>query len=193
MSTPSAGSRARAELAAAALLCAVGGGLLLLAASQPWAQVSVSGVTGSARPVSAAAAGASPAGLGLLGLAGVAGLFATRRRGRVLIGVLLLLAGAGAIALAVHDRAGLAVAASLAGPDAAIVGGRLVVNAWPWVAVAGGALLAAGGLLVTVRGMRWAALSQRHDAPATEPEQAAEPDPAAAAWDALDRGDDPTR
>ncbi|MBC7375655.1 MAG: Trp biosynthesis-associated membrane protein, partial [Frankiales bacterium] len=51
---------------------------------------------------------------------------------------------------------------------------------------------------IAVRGRRWAALSARYDAPAARAEQ--EPDSEVSAsrqeralWEALDRGEDPTR
>jgi hypothetical protein len=47
-----------------------------------------------------------------------------------------------------------------------------------------GALLAATGVLVAVRGPRWPALGARYEAPGPMSERDA--------WDALDRGEDPT-
>ncbi len=172
------------ELRLAVLLVVAGSALLLLAAGRPW----VDAVVPQELPLPAervtrtggdVVAGLSP--LGLLGLAGVAALAATRRTGRVLVGALLAAAGTTAV---------LAVARALAdGPTAPGVartsdGG----TGWPWVALAGGALLLAGGLLVAVRGRRWAALSRRYDAPAARRQA-----PETSAWDQLDRGEDPTR
>ncbi|WP_445548819.1 Trp biosynthesis-associated membrane protein [Frankia sp. CiP1_Cm_nod2] len=51
------------------------------------------------------------------------------------------------------------------------------------MAAAGGVLLAGGGLLVALRGHTWSALSARYRAPAARPVDA---------WEAIDRGDDPT-
>ena len=64
----------------------------------------------------------------------------------------------------------------------------VVVLPWPWAALVGSVLLAAGGLLVALRGRRWAVLSGRYDAPA-----ARRTAPEVSAWEALDRGEDPTR
>lgn len=47
-----------------------------------------------------------------------------------------------------------------------------------------GALLAAAGVLVAVRGPRWPALGAKYEAPAAPTDRDA--------WDALDRGEDPT-
>jgi len=63
------------------------------------------------------------------------------------------------------------------------------LTGWPFVALLGALLLLVAGLVTTVRGPGWSALSQRYDAPAAKPRPR---DPAVAAWDALDRGEDPT-
>lgn len=166
------------ELRLALLLVLVGAGLGLLAAGRPWVeQVVVRAAPLPSRtvlrPGSDVVSALRP--LALLGLAGVAALAATRGRGRTALGVLLGLAGVAMVVPAVR---------ALVSPPAGATG-------WPAAAVAGGVLLAAGGLLVAVRGPRWAALSARYEAPAAQ----AEPPPArpeVAAWDALDRGEDPT-
>ena len=59
-----------------------------------------------------------------------------------------------------------------------------------WLTLVGGLLLAMSGLLVTLRGRRWAALSSTYEAPAARAE--APPATDKGAWDALDRGEDPT-
>jgi hypothetical protein len=62
-------------------------------------------------------------------------------------------------------------------------------NAWWVLALIGGVMGVAGGAAVVLAGSRWPGLGARYDAPA-RPRPA--PDPEAAAWDALDHGDDPT-
>ena len=109
-------------------------------------------------------------------MAGLAALAATRARGRVAVGVLLAAAGGGAVAATVRF---LAVGAA---PGTG--------TGWPYAAVGAGLLLGAGGLLVAARGRRWAAMSARYDAPAARAERPGRPE--VAAWDALDRGEDPT-
>jgi hypothetical protein len=49
-------------------------------------------------------------------------------------------------------------------------------------------LLTAAGLLVVVRGRSWAAMSTRYDAPAERSRHGE-----ASLWEALDRGEDPTK
>jgi uncharacterized membrane protein (TIGR02234 family) len=107
------------------------------------------------------------------------------------VGVLLVLAGVGA---------GVAAAGVLADPGALVDAGvdDVAVTHRPLLATAGAAVTALAGTVVTARGRRWAALSRRYETPATR-DQAAVDDPAPATapgpelWDALDRGEDPTR
>lgn len=100
--------------------------------------------------------GASPRTWSLVALAGIVGIVATRTWGRVAVGIALVLAGAAA---AVTTRV---------------------------LAVGGGAILCATGVLVALRGPRWSALGARYDAPSERPVTDTD------LWDALDRGDDPT-
>lgn len=170
---------------------------MLLADGRPWAravvaqpplQPSVMSVIGhSVAPLAGA--------LGLVGLAGVVAVPATRRLGRRITGVLLVLAGAGVVAAAVQTRLDLPGAVRPAIERASGVPGATAQEVrptgWPTVSMAGGLLLCAAGALTAVRGGRWAPMSRRYDAPGARPPVApAEP---ASAWDALDRGDDPTR
>jgi uncharacterized membrane protein (TIGR02234 family) len=188
--------RARRELAVGVGLCLAGAALVLLAAGRPWLRGVVDpGAPLAPETVALAGSDVAPGtpALGLLGLAGVAALLATRRTGRVAVGVLLALAGAALVALAVGAASGDRVAALASARNAATVT-TAAGTAWPWAAAAGGVLVAGAGVLAAVRGRSWAALSARYDAPgATAPARAPRPrDPDAAAWDALDRGEDPT-
>ena len=73
------------------------------------------------------------------------------------------------------------------------------VTAWPWLAAVAGTAIAAAGLVALARGRTWSARGPEPDRTAgtggSDPEgglQAeARPDPMAA-WEALDRGEDPT-
>ncbi|WP_344337428.1 Trp biosynthesis-associated membrane protein, partial [Kitasatospora putterlickiae] len=69
-------------------------------------------------------------------------------------------------------------------------------TAWPWVALAGGLLLALAGLLTVRYGRGWPAMGSRYEAPtgkasAKRPSAGAAQNPADL-WKALDRGEDPT-
>ena len=197
------GSTARRELTVAVLLCLLGAVLVLVAAGRTWVAVQVLGgaltddrtarVTGRLLLPGLGA-------LGLVGLAGVVALAATRRWGRVGVGLLLLATGAGISALVLTADLVPAALVSIGSPGGGLTG-QPATTGWPYVSVAGGLLLAAAGALVALRGRRWAALSQRYDAPAVRAESAAEgagavpdgPKAERALWDALDRGEDPTR
>jgi len=67
---------------------------------------------------------------------------------------------------------------------------------WPVLAVVAGVLAIVVGLLVVLRSRSWPAMGRRYERPeAAAAEPAAAPtaeDRAAAAWRALDRGEDPT-
>ena len=179
----------RRELLAAVGLCLAGAALVLLALSRSWVDHKI----GAAPPlpsrrlrIDGAQLAPGARVLGLVGLAGVAALPATRRLGRTVIGVLLVAAGIGLIADLVRTLADPAAAvrrsSALAGSPAGISFG-----ASPYVAMVGGLLITAAGVLVVVRGRRWEGLSARYDAPAE-----AAPPGEASLWDALDRGEDPT-
>ncbi len=183
----------RARLAGVA--ASAGGSLLvLLAASRRWASVhpptAVPGVP-AAGAVHLAGSALAPGlvALGLVGLAGAAAVLALGSWWRVATGGLLVAVGACAVALAVHARAPAAVTAAVADAGTGLAHPAPAWTAWPYVAVAGGVVLVVGAMFVAVRGRRWPALGARYDAPAARPRPV---DPVAAAWDALDRGHDPT-
>jgi uncharacterized membrane protein (TIGR02234 family) len=174
---------ARRELWLAVLLCLAGSALALFAVTRTWVtftdpqQLTIHDV---ARPERGVHYAPEIRALGVVGLAGVVAVAATRSWGRILVGVLLSLAG-GVIVLRVGDLLAGRVAT---GPSAHT---HLV---WPWLALLGGLVMAAGGSVVAARGRRWAALSSSYETPAAR-ESAPEPTDKGT-WDALDRGDDPT-
>ncbi|WP_433302748.1 Trp biosynthesis-associated membrane protein [Actinoplanes sp. CA-030573] len=131
-------------------------------------------------------------GLALVALAGTGALLATAGRLRRALGVVLALAGLGVLIGAIAGRAGL-------DPGAAGAGGTL----WPVACAVGGVIIAAGGVTAALRGHRWPRMSARYDRKplaaesvetVAEPrrERSTTPVDHRAAWDALDRGDDPT-
>ena len=192
----------RSGLRLAVLLCLAGAFVVLVAAGRPWVSVDL-----PATPLAAAGTQAHTgtdlvpgvSALGLLGLAGVVALAATRRTGRLLVGVVLVATGAGIIA-AVLSALGTVVAEELPGqPTGTDAVARL--TAWPVLTALGGGLLLLAGALTVARGRSWAALGQRYEAPAG----AAAASGSAPAlprtdgplgdrglWEALDRGEDPT-
>jgi uncharacterized membrane protein (TIGR02234 family) len=184
-------------LGAAVLLCLVGAFLVLVGAGRVWASVRVqSGPISGVRVVSVPGAEvvAGVRALGLVGLAGVPALVATRRVGRLVVGALLVLTGAGVVVAALGADVGAAAAreaASISTGPPAMAAIRQTV--WSSVTAAGGVLLVLAGLLTVLRGTSWPGLGQRYEAPAAAP--AAAPSPGLAErglWEALDRGEDPT-
>lgn len=152
----------RREISVAVVVCAAGAGLALFAATRTWwVEVVPRPAPLPATRTAHDGGGLLPA-LALVGLAGAGAMVATKGRARRWLGVLLLLNGAG---VATGGAFGLSDA-----------------TGWPLACVAGGLLIAAGGLLAVVRGGRWPSLGTRYErAPV-----------ATSDWDALDRGEDPT-
>jgi hypothetical protein len=166
---------ARRELQLAVLLCLLGSALVLFALSRTWYSVAEGQqltIDAVHTPVRGTHVVAGAQALGWVGLAGVVALAATKRWGRVVIGVLVLAAGVGIVVDVAQARV----------PYAA--------SGWAWLTVAGGVVLALSGVLVAVRGRKWAALSPSYDAPALRSDEPPATDKAV--WDALDRGEDPT-
>jgi uncharacterized membrane protein (TIGR02234 family) len=130
--------------------------------------------------------------VGLLALAAVVAVHATRRWGRRLVGGLLGVAGVAVVAqtyIVASDlqQNVLRRLEGQAGTELASVepgwGGPVVMGV-------GGAAVAAAGVLLAVLGPRWPSMSPRYERrAATRPASGSSE---RAAWDALDRGEDPT-
>ncbi len=154
--------------------CLAGAGLALFAATRVWA-VTETARGGGLSPLRAERTGADLLGwlpaVALVALAGAGALLALRGTPRRVAGALVVAAG---LTVAAGGVRGLALA------DAAW---------WPLLTALGGVVAAAGGALAAARGHRWAAMGARYE---RRPAQA-RLDPTRDAWDALDRGDDPTR
>jgi hypothetical protein len=171
------------ELAVAVLVCAVAAGLALYTASRAWViEVIARPAPLPATTVSRTGGSLVPAipALALVGLAAAGALLATRGRGRIVVGVLLLLCGLGLVVGAAY---------AVAGPE------RVGV-AWPVASMVCGGLVAAVGFRVVGRGPRWPSLGGRYEraggsAAPTSSSRATSSDDAAL-WDAIDRGEDPT-
>ncbi len=164
--------------ATAVLACLAGAGVALLAVTRVWV-VEVEHRPGlSDLRTEQTGAQAQPwlIGLALMALAGAGALLATRGTVRRVLGGLLALTGVGLVVGTVLAWAG-------ADP------------VWPAVTVVGGLVVAAGGVLAGWYGHTWAAMSSRYE---RKPEATAAPEvrsvpDSRAFWDALDRGEDPTR
>jgi hypothetical protein len=168
----------RRSLQACLLAVLAGVVLAVLGAGRPWARVSAAvdlpGL-GSGRVGAAELTGndlAPLGGLALLGLVLVVGVAVTRGRGRWLVGAALLALG---VALAVQALGGAARVQAEAEERArrgelegVPAGGGLQVDTprvGPALVVAGGLLLAAGGVLALRHGRRWPGLGDAFRAP----------------------------
>ena len=184
-----------------ALLGLVTSGLIIIAAfAVPWATASVplvSGLSGSLTEITFAGREllGLAAGMGWVGLAAVAGIFATRGWGRVIIGMVVVVAGlvtiVGSIGFGVDPEPALVGALS----DRLSGGAPEQWSSTPWwlLGLIGGLGLAAVGVLTLARGRTWPGLSRRYER-ATKIKTTGPGGPMSSltAWDALDRGEDPT-
>jgi hypothetical protein len=62
--------------------------------------------------------------------------------------------------------------------------------AWPLLTALGGLVVAGAGALTVARGKKWPGMAARYDRPS---QVSGPPRSEAQIWDALDRGEDPTR
>ena len=154
--TAPAPRRGRREEVVVLGLLALGSGLLLVAAGQAWGTAVVTeagvpsvAVTATGRDVAVEAAAA-----GVVGLAGIAGLLATGRVGRVLVGLVLVLAGAAATAVSwgFPSRAEAALDGLLADRTGAALAASVTTTPW-WVVSTAGAVVVLGcGAIAALRG-----------------------------------------
>ncbi len=167
--------------------CLTGAALVLVSVGLPWVRATsrASAPTPSRADAfleTTASYGARDAApmvppLGVLALAGVAALAGSRGRGRQAVGLVLAATGAAVVASAgrvLVDPAGVVVAP--------VTVTRLGVA--PWLAVIGGAAVAAAGAGAVRRGRRWSALGPAYDAPSTVRRD--DSDDLAAAWAAVE-------
>jgi uncharacterized membrane protein (TIGR02234 family) len=175
-----------------ALLLVVAAAVLWGASRLTWVSQVVESVTGP-RTSTADGAGAEPILVpwALLCLAAVGGLVATAGWGRRVVGTLVAVAGLWAV---LRGATGLVAPTAYALPVGVRPGDRPLpaeaVASGPLLAVLGGLLMLAAGLLT----VRWAAvlprMGARYDAPGERRPPPADPD--RALWEALDEGADPT-
>ncbi|MFU8872591.1 Trp biosynthesis-associated membrane protein [Micromonospora sp. SL4-19] len=178
-------ARGRRELTYAVLLCLAGAGLAFWAVTRTWSVELTA--RGSLPAVRHARTGADllpwVSALALVGLAGGGAVLATRGRVRRLLGGLLTLVGLGVAA-----GGGYGLTASFGGG---------VSRQWPALVLAGGLVAAAGGVFTALRGDGWPAMGARYERSDRTAGRADAGRPAVErstrdAWEALDRGEDPT-
>jgi hypothetical protein len=171
----------RRELAVTLVECALGALLTLLATSRTWRVVAAGGpVPQPSHHVSGGSVLPWAPALALVGLAGAGALLAVRGRVRSALGALLVVAG---LPLAIG---GSFIAAADRGSPV-----------WALLCALGGLMIGHAGVRTLVRGAAWPALGSRYERPAAEPveyvERGGPSRSDVAMWDALDRGEDPTR
>ena len=200
-STPATGRSGRRELTVAVLAAVLAAALALTAGGQEWAEV-IAQRPAPLPPVSTVITGAEAAPLvpaaGLVLLAAAGALLAVRGMGRITVGLVMVLAGAGLAWSSGRVLAGMDVVTAqlqaLGVPAEEL--STDVAPALPVLVVVAGVLGVAAGGLVLVRGRRWPGLGRRYErpatAPATSPRRQTDEDRALGAWRALDRGEDPT-
>lgn len=182
----------RRHLTYAVLLSLAGAGLALYAATRTWS-VEITARPSPLSPLRESHTGGAllpwlPA-LALVGLAAAGALLATRRSGRRLVGGLMVLVGLGVAAGGGYGLAGLE-------------GGR-TQPIWALLCGLGGLVVTVAGLLTVARGHTWPAMGARYErarpgTPGSGPGGSGagggrvDARRTTAAWDALDRGEDPT-
>jgi hypothetical protein len=163
----------RGEMAMIAVVIGLGALLAIVAGGRPL-------MAGDGTGVHVSGGSSTATALGLVALAGAGALLLVRGWGRVGIGVVVTLAGAGVVAAGLIPRkiGGFAYGEQVPAFHPSV---------WGWLTAAGGVAVMLGGLVAIWRGRRW-------DAPAARSESGQRPDqvPARDTWDALDRGEDPT-
>lgn len=123
----------------------------------------------------------------LVALAAVIALLSSKRVGRIIASVALMLAGVMAAYGALRsllDPSGVVrtwVSTSGGHADARVT--DAAATSWSWPALAAGVLLAVLGVLALAGGRRWSGLGEKYDAP-TAPKESD--------WDQLSAGKDPT-
>jgi hypothetical protein len=184
---------ARRSPAVAVLACAAGGLLVLLASGRRWSHTTLhSVVAGAQSQLSVTGHSVEPAlpALGIALLALSAAILAANGALRRLVGAVVVLVAAIAVATAIVGRGHVSSALEDHEVGAQGLAVHASANGWWLVVVVGGLLGVAGGVLTVVRAHAWSGLAAKYDGP-TPP--APTKDPATLAWDALDRGEDPTR
>jgi uncharacterized membrane protein (TIGR02234 family) len=164
----------------------------VLASGRRWAHTTVHNVAGQgSSSLSATGHVVAPSlpaiGIALLALA--AAILASKRLLRRVVGVIIVLLAATAVYVAVTAPGH--VSSTLKGREVGAQGLAVhaSANGWWLVATLGGVIALFAGVQTIRRAGDWSAMGAKYDAPsAPRPTQ----DPAVVAWDALDRGEDPT-
>lgn len=185
LATGVAGVAGRRGLAYAVLLGLAGGGLALYAATRTWAVEVWPRPPLPPREVPYTGGQLLPwlPALAVVALAGAAAVLATQGLVRRVVGVLLLLVSA----------------AVVAGGGYPLLAQDDIGPGWPALCLVGGLVAAAGAAMTARHGHQWPVMGARYERGTTRSTGAPAPDGGRVglgntreAWDALDRGEDPT-
>jgi uncharacterized membrane protein (TIGR02234 family) len=181
----------RRSPAAAVLTCAAGGLLVLLASGRQWAHATIGDVSGGRTSLSATGHVVAPSlpALGLALLALAAAILAAKRLMRRVVGVVIVFVAAATVGVGITARGDVSNALEHREVGAQGLAVHATANGWWLVATIGGVVAVVAGALTVWRAEQWSGLGAKYDAPSAP---APTKDPAAVAWDALDRGEDPT-
>jgi uncharacterized membrane protein (TIGR02234 family) len=182
----------RRSPAVAVTSAAVGAALVLLASGRQWAHTTIANGAGGGRmSLSVTGHNVAPAlpALGIALLALSAAVLASRRLMRRIVGVVVVFVAAGVIGDGIAARGDVSTALEHREVGAQGLVVHAAANGWWIVATLGGVIAVVAGAATVFRANQWSGLGAKYDAPsAPRPSK----DPAALAWDALDRGEDPT-
>ena len=171
--------------------CALAGALVLVCAGRVWGSATVTATAGAQQHLTATGHAAEPAlpALGFALLVSTGALIASRRLLRRLVGLVVVVIGGAAIGLAAtsHDDVVRALTRHAFAVQTADV--HVSLSAWAVLTAVGGAIGVVIGAAAVLFGNTWPALGARYETPVAKPKA----DTETATWDALDRGEDPTR
>ena len=184
----------RRGLLVAMALDVIAGAMVLLASGRTWGHATYVAQAGAHVAVSATgrnAIAALPAlGFALLVLA--AAVVASRSWLRFAVGLVTVVLGGIVVGAAVTstDDVEAALQHRAFGVPATAVHASL--SGWAVVTAVAGGLAVVAGVMTVFRGSTWPGLGARYDAPSGGEPTPRPVEPTTAAWDALDRGEDPT-
>jgi len=187
---------------AALAMLAAGGALMLLAYGRVWVTAGVGEAGLPSLTVELTGRDLQPesTATALVALAGIAALVATRRAGRLVTGIVLLVLGLVSAVRAVQFAARDATSTAPTGTVGRLVAERTGVgsaglavshSAWWLVALCAALLVALAGAVVVLRSRDWPVLGGRYERAGGPDRTEADRRPESA-WDQLDRGLDPT-
>jgi uncharacterized membrane protein (TIGR02234 family) len=159
----------------------------MLASAQPWWRGLGDGA--ATKFTGSQVTGGLSQALAIVALAGTLLMLVLRSRGRRVVGVMLLLVGAGIAVVAglwMQPRTD-AIRSLVSTLDTSGLG----ATAWPWISVLAGGLIAAGAALTIITAGSWPSAAERFHA-GSDKAQLDTADEPAQLWKAMDAGADPT-